>query len=76
MCLTNATRVVLVGIHFVFVGLRNERDIHKILMTVENRGFVSPGNYDILYDVLTECSMDEVAWGLKQKADTLFGTAE
>ena len=57
--------------------MRNERDIHKVLMTVEDRGFVSPGNYDSLCDVLRECSMDEVAWSLKQKAGELFGqTAE
>ena len=62
------------GYPFCFVGLRNERDIHKVLNAVEDGGFVSPGNYRDLYNVLRECSMDDVAWGLKQKADELFGT--
>ena len=53
--------------------MKFKTDIHEVLTTLMDRGFITPGGYRDLYNVLVECSMDDKARGLKRKADKLFG---
>ena len=56
--------------------MKRERDIHTILLELCERGFIAAGKYAGLYKLLVKRSMSEVAQGLKDKTDNLFGTQD